>query len=778
MAGWPGVGAIDVSVLQIDVDSRSVRPAAVDLDKLTDAAEKTAPAIDAVGASSKKVTPAIVDLGGGASQLGPALVTVTTAATTAGAEISKIGPIITTTGTAIDKTAGSAEEAIRKITPLGPAVETTGKRSKAAAADIEALIASIKKATASIDSLATSNGALVSKFDSAVPRIRRTSEEVVKVGDGVKKAGEDVGKAGSLFQRFGPQIQQAGYQIGDFAVQVASGGNAIVAFTQQGAQLAGIFGPAGAVAGAVLGIGGALVATLIPALTGSGDAAEGAIGKFLAYTDGLDKARKGADDLAKAIRGLSDAQLKQQIAEVQAQRAKDSKGTSTFIRGAGVVTIDPKGNIRGPGSPTYVDPEQVALEAKLREEEQARARRERRLGPPPGDEGRPTAESRREDARLRAARAAGADPFAGQRKAQSLYPPSSGDQAAYQAELNAREVAENNKRIAAAKAEANRLASEAKARAEHAKTIAKSLEDMTVAANDNAAALTKQRAALEGGITNSIQLEQAQKQAQATRDQVAIETSLRRFRGEASAEQIQTARAALQAQAEASRSLEEQTRLVQDQLQWERQLGQAKRERADMDRQKLQELQGQTASMQLDQQRQKIDENRQAFMSYGQVAFDALSQVAIGGEKANVALGNLLKTWANMAAQAASQMLLRALSTALFPQATGTAAAFGASTAIAGQRASGGDTEAGRTYVVGEHGRERFRPWTNGRVEPMGRGQAGQSIAVSTTNNISLSGSATDQDAERVARAVDKKMNETIDARLAKHVRSGGAFAA
>ena len=670
--------------------------------------------------------------------------------------------------------------AIPDIAVLG--IDVTSTSVTPAAAALDKLTAAAAKTGPAVDKVAQAS-------KSAAPELDRVAASSTKAATATEGLGRGGAAVTSAFARFGPQIQQAGYQVGDFAVQVASGGNAIVAFTQQGAQLAGMFGPAGAVAGAVLGIGGALVATLIPALTGSGDAAEGAIGKFLAYTDGLDKARKGADDLAKAIRGLSDAQLKQQIAEVQAQRAKDSKGTSTFIRGAGVVTIDPKGNIRGPGSPTYVDPEQVALEAKLREEEQARARRERRLGPPPGDEGRPTAESRREDARLRAARAAGADPFAGQRKAQSLYPPSSGDQAAYQAELNARVVADANKKAAEdkaaqskrdseAKAEANRLASEAKARAEHAKTIAKSLEDMTVAANDNAAALTKQRAALEGGITNSIQLEQAQKQAQATRDQVAIETSLRRFRGEASAEQIQTARAALQAQAEASRSLEEQTRLVQEQVQWEQQLSQAKRERADADRQRLQELQGQTASMQLDQQRSKIDENRQAVMSYGQVAFDALSQVAIGGEKANVALGNLLKTWANMAAQAASQMLLRALSTALFPQATGTAAAFGASTAIAGQRASGGDTEAGRTYVVGEHGRERFRPWTNGRVEPMGRGQASQSIAVSTTNNISLSGSATDQDAERVARAVDKKMNETIDARLAKHVRSGGAFAA
>ncbi len=751
--------AIDVSQLIINVDSRSVVPASDALDKLTAAAGKTGPAIDAVGDSSKTATPAIVGLGGGVDKLGPALVTVTTAAATAGAEIGRIGPVITTTGTALDKTATSADDAVKKIAPLGPAVDAVGKQAKTTARDIDHLTEATSK-----------TGKVVRDTIQPLDQLNAASSRTTR---GTDELGKSTGRTGSFFQRFGPQIQQAGYQVGDFAVQVASGGNAIVAFTQQGAQLAGMFGPAGAVFGAVIGIGGAIAATLIPALIGSGDAADGAIGKFMAYTDGLDKARKGADDLATAIGKLSDAQLQQQIAESEAKRKKDAEPTDAGRGGNSGLSA-----YRWNGTVLSVDPEQVRLEARLKEEQQARERAAVRLGPAPGDEGRPTAASRREEARLRAQRAAGADPFAAQRRAQSLYPPSSGDQTGYQSELNQRELAENNKRVAAAKAEQSRLASEAKARADHAKSIAKSLEDMTVAANDNAQAMGRQQAAMSGAGANSITLEAAEKQARATRDQAAIETTLRRFRTEASAEQIQTARAALQAQAEASRSLEDQTRLVQDQVQWERQLGQAKRDRADVDRQKLQDLQSQTAGMQLDQQRQKIDENRQAFMSYGQVAFDALSQVAIGGEKANVALGNMLKTWANMAAQAASQMLLRAISTALMPQAAGTAAAFGGATAIAGHAASGADVQPGKTYQVGEHGRERFTPWTKGRVEPANKGGRGQSMSVNMTNNINLSGSATDQDGERMAKALDKQFNQTIDARLAKHMRSGGAYAA
>ena len=47
-------------------------------------------------------------------------------------------------------------------------------------------------------------------------------------------------------------FQQAGYQVGDFIVQVQSGQSVLVAIGQQGSQLAGIFGPAGAVVGAFI----------------------------------------------------------------------------------------------------------------------------------------------------------------------------------------------------------------------------------------------------------------------------------------------------------------------------------------------------------------------------------------------------------------------------------------------------------------------------------------------------------------------------------------------
>ena len=64
--------------------------------------------------------------------------------------------------------------------------------------------------------------------------------------------------------RMNATIQNAGYQFGDFFVQVQSGQNALVAFSQQGAQLAGLLpGLAGAVTGIALVLGSSLARALM-----------------------------------------------------------------------------------------------------------------------------------------------------------------------------------------------------------------------------------------------------------------------------------------------------------------------------------------------------------------------------------------------------------------------------------------------------------------------------------------------------------------------------------
>lgn len=84
--------------------------------------------------------------------------------------------------------------------------------------------------------------------------------------------------------RFGVVAQQAGYQVQDFAVQVAAGQNKLVAFAQQGSQMLGVFGPTGAIAGAVLAVG-VLVTRMFTMETSSKDAKKSAAELEKTYAD-------------------------------------------------------------------------------------------------------------------------------------------------------------------------------------------------------------------------------------------------------------------------------------------------------------------------------------------------------------------------------------------------------------------------------------------------------------------------------------------------------------
>jgi len=91
-------------------------------------------------------------------------------------------------------------------------------------------------------------------------------------------------KAGGSFRS---QFQQAGYQIQDFIVQIQGGQSALVAFSQQGSQLAGAFGPGGALVGALIALGSVLTGVLMTALDSTGNE--------------MDKLGKAAETLNKIV---------------------------------------------------------------------------------------------------------------------------------------------------------------------------------------------------------------------------------------------------------------------------------------------------------------------------------------------------------------------------------------------------------------------------------------------------------------------------------------------
>jgi len=85
----------------------------------------------------------------------------------------------------------------------------------------------------------------------------------------LSRTAQSVNQASNASKSFRSSFQQAGYQIQDFIVQVQGGQSALVAFSQQGSQLAGAFGPGGAVVGAFIALGTVLAGVLMNALGSS-----------------------------------------------------------------------------------------------------------------------------------------------------------------------------------------------------------------------------------------------------------------------------------------------------------------------------------------------------------------------------------------------------------------------------------------------------------------------------------------------------------------------------
>lgn len=114
--------------------------------------------------------------------------------------------------------------------------------------------AQIKKASKNVEQSYT-------RMDEAA---RRANMNMTKSAAGVNKS----------FKSMKGAAQQFGFQIQDIAVQAQMGTNALTILGQQGGQIASIFGPGGAMIGAVIAISAALGTALLPSLFDSTDAVE------------------------------------------------------------------------------------------------------------------------------------------------------------------------------------------------------------------------------------------------------------------------------------------------------------------------------------------------------------------------------------------------------------------------------------------------------------------------------------------------------------------------
>jgi chromosome segregation ATPase len=158
-----------------------------------------------------------------------------------------------------------------------------------------------------IDISTTANTAGATQAAAAMDKLGTSSNQAAAASTA---AASGVGKVGQV-------ASAAGYQVQDFATQVSMGTSAFTAFAQQAPQFLGVFGPGGAIAGALLAVGAIAAKVFLD----MGDDAKSASEKAEELADTIDQIGKNA---AAAIREDIDfGKAKIEQAKIAAQNFAD-----------------------------------------------------------------------------------------------------------------------------------------------------------------------------------------------------------------------------------------------------------------------------------------------------------------------------------------------------------------------------------------------------------------------------------------------------------------------
>ena len=111
--------------------------------------------------------------------------------------------------------------------------------------------------------------AALKKYTNQVSALGEKIEKVDQAHIGFARSSKGASKA---IGGMGRNVGMAGVQIGQFAGQIQGGQSALLAFSQQGADIGMLFGPAGMIAGGIVAVGAALAGALVPGLMDSTDA--------------------------------------------------------------------------------------------------------------------------------------------------------------------------------------------------------------------------------------------------------------------------------------------------------------------------------------------------------------------------------------------------------------------------------------------------------------------------------------------------------------------------
>lgn len=326
----------------------------------------------AVSGSTKNLN----KLDGQADSTGKAFSSLVSVVKSIDTTLSKMASSSDGAASAVKSTSQSAESANQVIDALNQQLAMMQQQQQQAAVSTGRLETSINAVTTAIRELGTSTGGAGASISGTERLIESLGNQVaileeqmengarsaailaaqLRAGDGatdaqkakiaeltgrlydMKNGTESAGKSTNGFRN---ALQQGGYQVQDFIVQVQSGQSALVAFSQQGSQLASVFSP---VAGAVLTIATVIAGSLMASLSNGKnaiDAMKDAISAMdqvisvssngvAAYSDKFAALAKANTTVATLMRQQAQLELSAALSKVSKEVSKASGEFVTF----------------------------------------------------------------------------------------------------------------------------------------------------------------------------------------------------------------------------------------------------------------------------------------------------------------------------------------------------------------------------------------------------------------------------------------------------------------
>ncbi|EGT0641184.1 tail protein (tape measure) [Citrobacter werkmanii] len=218
----------------------------------------------------------------GAKDVQNALSQIDSSTKKTGQELDGLDNSTSQTGSAFTELAGYANSMDNQLRKLNTNVSGIARAMEEARSGTGGANSEFNRAESIIEALgnqlavldeAQENGARSAAVLAAQLRAgsKATDEEKQKIGELTGRLFDMKGAADTSMgsnKGWKSSMQQAGYQVQDFIVQVQGGQSALVAFAQQGSQLAGAFGPGGAVVGAFIALSSVIAGVLITSLNG------------------------------------------------------------------------------------------------------------------------------------------------------------------------------------------------------------------------------------------------------------------------------------------------------------------------------------------------------------------------------------------------------------------------------------------------------------------------------------------------------------------------------